>query len=196
MNLSCKVEGIRGNAECSPPAEEQRLLRRRMDLEMWLLPPAPAWFSLPCGFLHLHLELQRSQAPFPRPLRERSITQDWHTKAIFPFFVICSLDAKSTFTTASSISVNRNKTLQIKNWRQIFSNKSCIGKKKKSLLNQQHWWLLVLPRRAWKEPVPREYGPSTTLGEQPHCVHQDWRENSANTSPGYVSHVKLQLSPK
>lgn len=139
------------------------------------------------------LNSKGAKPPFNTPL-ERGVSHKIDVpKLFFLFFVICFLDAKSTRT--SSISVNRNKTLQIENWKHIFSNKSCI--EKKSLSNQQHWRLLVLPKRAWKEPVPREYGPSTMLGEQPHCEHQDWRENSANTSPGYhISHVKLQLSPK
>lgn len=48
--------------------------------------------------------------------------------------------------------------MQIKNWRQIFSNKSCRQEKEKNSLhlNQQCWRLLIVHREAWRRTVSQE----------------------------------------
>lgn len=96
-------------------------------------------------------------ADFPlHPTKERSITQDWHTKASF-LFVICSLDTKSTPNAASSISVIETKHCELKiGDRSSATRAAGGGGGGNPHLNQQHWWLLIVPRRTWRGTVSQE----------------------------------------
>jgi len=80
-------------------------------------------------------------AHFPlHPARERSITQDCHTKARF-LFVICSLDTKSTLITASSTAIIETKHCKLRIGNRSSATRAAEEEKKKKKnphLNQQH----------------------------------------------------------
>lgn len=149
-----------------------------------LLFGVPPWFSLPaetlpCGFVYGMLKHKGAKLPAPlqldttstasqttllinwhadfplHPTKERSITQDWRTKASF-LSVICSLDTKSTPNAASSISVIETKHCELKIGDRSSATRAAGGGGGNPHLNQQHWWLLIVPRRAWRGTVSQE----------------------------------------